>query len=57
MRFIFCKHNTGGLNMNVLKLAAFSHYGKGGNPAELRQMRANLELIEAGLRGYTPPEK
>jgi len=43
--------------MNVLKLAAFSHYGKGGNPAELRQMRANLELIEAGLRGYTPPEK
>lgn len=26
-------------------------------PAQLRQMRANLELIEAGLRGYTPPEK
>lgn len=25
------------------------------SPAELRQMRANLELIEAGLRGYTPP--
>jgi DNA-binding MarR family transcriptional regulator len=27
------------------------------SPAQLRQMRANLELIEAGLRGYTPPEK
>lgn len=26
------------------------------SPAELRQMRANLELIEAGLRGYRPPE-
>lgn len=26
-------------------------------PAQLRQMRANLELIEAGLRGYTPLEK
>jgi len=26
------------------------------SPAQLRQMRANLELIEAGLRGYRPPE-
>lgn len=26
-------------------------------PAQLRQMRANLELIEAGLRGYIPLEK
>jgi PhzF family phenazine biosynthesis protein len=29
----FAKINPGGINMNVLKLAAFSHNGQGGNPA------------------------
>jgi len=27
------------------------------SPDQLREMRANLELIEASLRGYRPPEK
>jgi len=27
------------------------------SPDQLREMRANLELMEASLRGYRPPEK
>lgn len=38
----------------AIKLA--DHTLAGISPAQLKQMRANLELIEAGLRGYTPLE-
>jgi DNA-binding MarR family transcriptional regulator len=32
------------------------HTLSGISPAQLRQMRTNLEIIEAGLREYIPPE-
>jgi len=32
------------------------HTLSGISPAQLRQMRTNLEIIEAKLREYTPPE-
>lgn len=40
-----------------LAIELADHTLAGISPAQLRQMRANLELIEAGLRGYSPTEK
>ena len=33
------------------------HTLAGISPTQLREMRSNLALIEASLRGFTPPEK
>jgi len=40
-----------------LAIELADHTLAGISPAQLQQLRANLELIEAGLRGYTPLEK
>lgn len=40
-----------------LAIELADHTLAGISPAQLQQMRANLELIESGLRGYTPLEK
>ncbi len=37
-------------------VALADHTLSGISPAELRQLHASLELIEARLRSYTPPE-
>jgi PhzF family phenazine biosynthesis protein len=55
--FIFCKSTSGGLNMNVLKLAAFSYQGKGGNPAGVAfcdEMPADEEMLKIAKEvGYS----
>ena len=40
-----------------LAIELADHTLAGISSAQLQQLRANLELIEAGLRGYTPLEK
>jgi DNA-binding MarR family transcriptional regulator len=40
-----------------LAVALADHTLSGISPAQLHELRANLELIEARLRGYTPLEK
>jgi DNA-binding MarR family transcriptional regulator len=40
-----------------LAIELADHTLSGISPAQLRQMRENLELIEAGLRGFTSLEK
>jgi DNA-binding MarR family transcriptional regulator len=40
-----------------LAIELADHTLAGISPAQLQQLRANLELIESGLRGYTPLEK
>ena len=40
-----------------LAIELADHTLSGISPTQLRQMRSNLDLIEAGLRGYTPLAK
>jgi DNA-binding MarR family transcriptional regulator len=40
-----------------LAIELADHTLSGISPAHLQQLRTNLELIEAGLRGFTPLEK